>query len=166
MSFWTKFTQQGHNRTKHQSTKLQVLAFCFEDFKNPIIVNILKHKLVISCFVGLFYLNTLQGGVVVGGGWGREGEVGGWSWVSWGPKKPPDSFSHVTSTNVGISPLNFVQNFKAIPSANSKFWTWTMSSSQKNRFFWSNLYKIKVMITSPIVILELQNFDHMTTFTI
>ena len=135
------------------------MAFCFEDFKNPIIVNILKHKLVISCFVGLFYLNTLQGGVVVGGGLG-EGRG------SWGPKKPPDSFSHVTSTNVGISPLNFVQNFKAIPSANSKFWTWTMSSSQKNRFFWSNLYKIKVMITSPIVILELQNFDQMTTLAI
>ena len=130
------------------------MAFCFEDFKNPIIVNILKHKLVICCFVGLFYLNTLQNGA--------RGEGGG----SRGPKKPPDSFSHVTSTNVGISPLNFVQNFKAIPSANSKFWTWTMSSSQKNRFFWSNLYKIKVMITSPIVILELQNFDHMTTFTI
>ena len=129
------------------------MAFCFEDSKNLIILNILKHKLVISCFVGLFYLNPLQGG----GGVGQ------------GLKKPPASFSHVTSTNVGISPLSFeilnsfvtlVQNFKAIPSANSKFWTWTMSNSQKNRFFWSNLYKIKVMITSLIVIIVIKLWSH------
>ena len=36
----------------------------------------------------------------------------------------------------------------------------------KNWFLWSNPYKIKVMITSLIVILELPNFGHMTTFTI
>ena len=53
----------------------------------------------------------------------------GLSWVGGGGegKKLPTSFSHVTSTNVGISPLNFptlnsfatvVWNFKAIPSAN------------------------------------------------
>ena len=33
-------------------------------------------------------------------------------------------------------------------------------------FFWSNLYKIKVMITSDIEMLEVPNFGHMTTSTI
>ena len=45
------------------------------------------------------------------------------------------------------------------------YWTWTRSTPQKNRFFWSNPYKIKVMITSLIVMLGLPNLGHMTTFT-
>ena len=37
---------------------------------------------------------------------------------------------------------------------------------QKNWFFWSNPYKIEVMITSLIEMLELPNFGHMATCTI
>ena len=36
----------------------------------------------------------------------------------------------------------------------------------KNKFLWSNPYKIDVMITSHIEMLDLQKFDHMTTSTI
>ena len=41
------------------------------------------------------------------------------------------------------------------------YWTWARSTLQKNRFYWSNLYEIKVIITSLIVMLELPNFGHM-----
>ena len=34
---------------------------------------------------------------------------------------------------------------------------------KKNQSFWSNPYKIEVMITSLIEMLELPNFGHMTT---
>ena len=34
---------------------------------------------------------------------------------------------------------------------------------QKKRFFWSNPYKMKVMITYLIQLLELPNFGHITT---
>ena len=44
--------------------------------------------------------------------------------------------------------------------------TWTKTTLQKKRFFWSNPYKIEVMITSLLEILELPNFGHMTRFTI
>ena len=44
--------------------------------------------------------------------------------------------------------------------------TWTKTTPQKKRFFWSNPYKIEVMITSLLEILELPNFGHMTRFTI
>ena len=45
------------------------------------------------------------------------------------------------------------------------YWTWTLSISQKNRILWSNPYKLKVMITSVILMLRIPNFGHMTTFT-
>ena len=44
--------------------------------------------------------------------------------------------------------------------------TWTKTTPQKKRFFWSNPYKMEVMITSLLEILELPNFGHMTRFTI
>ena len=37
---------------------------------------------------------------------------------------------------------------------------------KKNSLFWSNPYKIEVMITSLMEILKLSNFGHMTTSTI
>ena len=43
------------------------------------------------------------------------------------------------------------------------YWTLTKSISQKKWFFWSNLYKIEVMITSVIQMQQLPNFGHMTT---
>ena len=46
------------------------------------------------------------------------------------------------------------------------YWTWTKATPQKKWFFWSNSYKIEVMITSLTEMLELPNFGHMTTFTL
>ena len=80
-------------------------------------------------------------------------------------RTPSTSFSPVTSTNVGISPWNFltftfnpfvtlVSNFKAIPSVSHHS---LKKTPQKNWFFWSNLYKIEVLITSLMEMLELPN---------
>ena len=96
----------------------------------------------------------------------------------WGEDKkaPPTSFSPLTSTNVGISPQNFltfsfntfsslVQNFKFVPSASFKLLNLNQDhpSPQKKRFFLSNRYKIEVMITFLIEMLQLPNFGHMNT---
>ena len=51
-----------------------------------------------------------------------------------------------------------------VPVAN--YWTSTNSAPQKAWFFWSTPYKIEVMITSLIEILELPNFGHIATCTI
>ena len=78
--------------------------------------------------------------------------------------------------NVGISPKNFLnfsfnpfdtvlKNVKAI-SSGSPTCTWTKSTPPKKLFFWSNPYKIEIMITSLIEMLELPNFGHMITSTI
>ena len=98
-----------------------------------------------------------------------------------GAKSPPPSatsFSSVTSTNVRISPQNFltfsfnpfdrlVQNFKFVPSAGPKLLNLNQDHpSKKKQFFWSNPYKIEVIITSLIQMLELPNFGHMTKSTI
>ena len=48
---------------------------------------------------------------------------------------------------------------------NSCFSAFTDSTPQKNCFFWSNPYKIEVMITSVIEILEFPNFGGMITHT-
>ena len=45
------------------------------------------------------------------------------------------------------------------------YWTSTKSSLHRNWFFWANPYKIEVMITSLIEMLDLSNFGHMTTST-
>ena len=91
-----------------------------------------------------------------------------------GQKGPATSFSSVTSTNVGISPQNFltfsfnpfdrlVWNFKFVPSASPKLLNLNQDHLWKKRFFWPNPYKIEVVITSLIQILELPNFGRMTT---
>ena len=92
-----------------------------------------------------------------------------------GAKRPPTSFSPVTSTNVGISPQNFltfsfnpfatlVQNF--VPSASPKLLNLNETTHQKKRSFWSNPYKIEVVTTFPIEMLQLPNFGHMITSVI
>ena len=83
-------------------------------------------------------------------------------------------------TNLGISPpplprtlcllvstllLDMRKNIKAIPSASLKLFNLTKSSPQ-NWFFWSNPYKIEIMITSLIETLDLPNFGHLTRSTI
>ena len=89
-------------------------------------------------------------------------------------KGPPNSFSPVTFTNVGIRTQNFltlsfnpfsrlVQNFKFVSSACPKLLNLNQDHPSKKRFFWSNPYKVEVMITSLIQMLELPNFRHMTT---
>ena len=101
-----------------------------------------------------------------------------------GKKAPPTSFSPVTSTNVGISYQNFltfsfnlfvklVQNFKAIPSASPKLLNLNQDHPSKKvvslvkslSYSMSLYYKIEVMITSLVEVLELPNYGHMTTFT-
>ena len=91
-------------------------------------------------------------------------------------KATPTSFNPVTSTKIGISPQNFltfsfnhfstlVLNFKAMPSVSPKLFNLNQKPLSKNWFFWSNSYKIEVMITSLIEMLELPNFGHMTKST-
>ena len=46
------------------------------------------------------------------------------------------------------------------------YWTWTKTTPQKKRFFWPNPYKLEVMITCLIEMLELQNFGQMITTTV
>ena len=46
------------------------------------------------------------------------------------------------------------------------YWTWTNTISQINWFLRRNPCKIEVMITSPIDMLEIPNFGHITTSTI
>ena len=94
-----------------------------------------------------------------------------------GAKRPPTSFSSVTSTNVGFGPQNFVnfsfnpfptlmQNFKFVPSASPKLLDLNQDHPSKNGFFGSNPYKIEVLITYFIEMLELPNFGHINTSTI
>ena len=47
-----------------------------------------------------------------------------------------------------------------------KYWTWTKCTPQKIVSFWSNPYKIVVILTSLTEMLELLNFVYMTTSTI
>ena len=70
LSFWTKFTQKGYFQLKTEQAVqvLRAFAFCvvkvnsivvsehFEDLKNPIILNISKKKLVVSCLLDSFYI--------------------------------------------------------------------------------------------------------------
>ena len=92
-----------------------------------------------------------------------------------GPPTLAKSFSPVTSTNVEISPKNFlifsfspfatqVLIFKAIPSASPKLLNLNQDQSSKKWFFWSNPYIIEVMITSLIEMLLKWNFVCMTAF--
>ena len=89
-------------------------------------------------------------------------------------KNSSTSFSLVTSTNVGIIPKNFltfpfnpfatlVSNFKFVPRASPKLLCLNQDHPSKKCFFRSNSYKIQVMITSLIEMLELPNFGHMKT---
>ena len=70
-----------------------------------------------------------------------------------GQKSPPISFSPVTFTNVGLSPQNFLTSSLYLVPVPS-YWTWTKTTPQKKCFFWSNLYKIVIMITSLIEMLQ------------
>ena len=57
-----------------------------------------------------------------------------------------------------------VWNFKFLHSASPKLLHLNKDHPSKKGFLWSNPYKIEVMITSLIEMLELPNFSHMTTF--
>ena len=70
-----------------------------------------------------------------------------------GQKGPPYQLSPVTSTNV-------------IPSTSPKLLNLNQDRLPKKQFFWSNPYKIEIMITSLIEMLDSSNFDHIITSTI
>ena len=88
-----------------------------------------------------------------------------------GQNSRPTSFSSVTSTNVGISPQNFpskrvlnpfatlVSNVKFIPNTSPKVLTLNQEHPSKNWLFWSTSYKIEIMITSLIEMLELPSHE-------
>ena len=91
------------------------------------------------------------------------------------PPLPLASFSSVTSRNVEISPqkvLTFsfnlfatlVSNFKVISSVSPKLLNLNQEDPSKKN--WSNPYKIEVMITSLIEMLDLPNSGHLTTSTV
>ena len=83
------------------------------------------------------------------------------------------NFSPVTFTNVEIRPKifwlfltllsNLCQISRAYLVSVSDYCTWTKTTTQKNWVFWSYLFKIQVMITSLIEMLELKKTVHMTT---
>ena len=92
-------------------------------------------------------------------------------------KGPPTSFSIVTFTKYELAPKTFwflvltlLPHCHKIPRlyfvSVPNYWTWTKTIPQKKVFFWSNPYKIEVMISSLIEMLELPNFGHMPTSTV
>ena len=79
-----------------------------------------------------------------------------------GKKAPPTSFSLLTSTNIKISPQNFL-TFSFKPFTSPKLLN--LNHPSEKWFFWSNPYKIEVMRTSLTETLELPNSGHMPTST-
>ena len=84
---------------------------------------------------------------------------------------PPTSFFSVTFTNIGISPKNFLMfSFHPLPHWRKisswylvsvpNYWTWTKTTPQKMRFFWSNPNKIEVMITFLVEMLVTKLWSH------
>ena len=53
-----------------------------------------------------------------------------------------------------------------VPSVSPKLSNLNQDHPSKKRFFWSNSYKIEVMITTLTEMLELPNFGYMTTSAI
>ena len=99
-----------------------------------------------------FYLNKKGNfNSIKDGGGGVEGGGKGVFWMLL-KKTPSTSFSSV-----------FLSLY-LVPVPN--YWAWIKTTLQKMRFFWSNSFKIDVLITSLIEMLELPNFGHMKTFTI
>ena len=93
------------------------------------------------------------------------------------PRPTPSIFFPVTSNNVRTSPQNFltfschpfgtlVSNFKFAASASAEILNLNQDHPSKKAVFWSNPFKIGVVITSLIELLELPNFGHMNTSTI
>ena len=84
----------------------------------------------------------------------------------------PATFFPVTSTDVRLSQHKFLtfsfnllatllQNLKVITSASPQLLNSNQDYPSKKWFFWSNPYKIKVLITSLIEMLEFPNFGHL-----
>ena len=94
-----------------------------------------------------------------------------------GEQKLPAIFSPRASTNVGISPQQFltfsfnplatlVWNFKAIPSDSPNFIELEPRLSCQKGGFSGQTCKTEAMIGSLIKVLALPNFGHMAAFTI
>ena len=94
-----------------------------------------------------------------------------------GELKLPAIFFPTTSTNVGISPQNFltfscnplatlVWNFKAIPSDSPNFIELEPRLSCQKSGFSGQTCKTEVMISSLKKVLALLNFGHTASFTI
>ena len=83
-----------------------------------------------------------------------------------GEKRLHYLFFSCNLTNVGIVLQNFLSHWcnQAIPGASPELLNLNQEHNSKKLFFWSNPYKIEVMITSLIKMLP--NFGHMTASTI
>ena len=93
-------------------------------------------------------------------------------------KEGATSFSPITSTNVRFSLQNLknfsfspfttlVKNFKFLPSASPKLLNFNQDHpSKKKQFFWSNPYKIEVVITSFIEMLVTKLWSHEQIYNI
>ena len=57
-----------------------------------------------------------------------------------------------------------ISSLHLVPVPN--YWTWTKTTPQKEQCFWPNPYKIEVVITFVMEMLQLPNFGHMNTSTI
>ena len=77
-----------------------------------------------------------------------------------GTKKPP---FHQNFLPFSFNPfLTIVENFKYVRSVSSKLLDLNQDHPSKKWFFWSNSYKIEIVITSLIEMLELLNFRQLT----
>ena len=81
-------------------------------------------------------------------------------------KGPHSNFSLIPSRNVGMSPQDFLA-LSFDPFATLALLTGSPKLRKLNQvIFWSYPYKVEVMVTSFIEMLELSIFGHMTTSTV
>ena len=92
-------------------------------------------------------------------------------------KGPTTTFSHITSTNIGISSENFLTfsfshfstlalNFNLIPSASPKLLNLNQKHLSEKLLFCQIVIKFEAMKASFSEMLELPNCGHMSTFTL
>ena len=91
-----------------------------------------------------------------------------WPYSRWCQKDPsPYQFFTCHFYKRSFNPfVTLAQNYKVIPTASPKLLNLNQDHPSKKLVSWSNPYKIDVMITSLIEMLELPNLGHMTTSTI
>ena len=146
------FIQDLHQQpSKQETSSLLIVRQCYNlvrTLKNLYLLNQKNPKKTSTNHIMVFFTQTYSG----------QGST---------------SFSPVTSTNVGFGPQNFltfsfnpfttlVHNIKFVPSASPKLLNLNHDHPQRKQFFWSNPYKIQVMITflRELLVTKLWSHDH------